>query len=350
MPPFRAPLERSVSTSRQFLVYGTDVRLRGAICDLAERTKRDLLQLIDQRDEWITPIVVNAQYPQANLPETPRAALNLAQTGFGLKLQLDLTIDLDVSQPEVRRELLRAILLEMMYRQRNQPARGHSLCPATRLAPRWNSAAAIRFRPGKVDRCSWERRWPRAKFLRLKNSCDPETSSLDAPSRSLFCAYSFALVELLTHTPDGRERLARFIADLPCASNDPMADLGLHFPELGNARPRGEGMELTDCTACGRSVFSITQCWKKRNRSWMRSLGPENFRRRSGKKVPPGRIPAVHSKCFFKVDSRPLQPGFEHLRDPRKSDLSAHRFTNMRELERCWRVAKRTESRSDWLA
>ena len=43
-----APPERSVSTSRQFLVYGADVRLRGAICDLAETTKRDVLQLIDQ--------------------------------------------------------------------------------------------------------------------------------------------------------------------------------------------------------------------------------------------------------------------------------------------------------------
>ena len=124
-----APLERSISTSRQFLVYGTDVRLRGAICDLAERTKRDVLQLIDQRDEWTTPIVVNAQYPQANSPETPRAALNFAQTGFGLKLQLDLTIDLDVSQPEVRRELLRSILLEMMYRRKTNLPAGTAYVP-----------------------------------------------------------------------------------------------------------------------------------------------------------------------------------------------------------------------------
>ena len=124
-----APPERSVSTSRQFLVYGTDVRLRGAICDLAERTKRDVLQLIDQRDEWTTPIVVNAQYPQANLPETPRAALSFAQTGFGLKLQLNLTIASDVSQTEVRRELLRAILLEMVYRRETNLSVGTAYVP-----------------------------------------------------------------------------------------------------------------------------------------------------------------------------------------------------------------------------
>ena len=90
--------------------------MRGAICDFGERTKRELLNLIGQRDGWTTPIVVNAQYTQANLPELPRLTVDLSQTGSGLKLQLDLVIDSEVSRPEIRRELLRALLLEMMYR------------------------------------------------------------------------------------------------------------------------------------------------------------------------------------------------------------------------------------------
>lgn len=229
-----APPERSVSTSRQFLVYGADVRLRGAICDLAETTKRDVLQLIDQRDEWTTPIVVNAQYPQANLPETPRAALSFAQTGFGLKLQLDLTIASDATQPEVRRVILRAILLEMMYRgETNLPA-GTAYVPP----PDWLLDGI----PPQQSEFDWGRLIdvlgapvtarkipPLEEFLRQR----PDL--LDAPGRSLHRAYSFALVELLLHEPEGRRRLTRFIADLPSASNDPMADLGAHFPELINA-------------------------------------------------------------------------------------------------------------------
>jgi hypothetical protein len=230
-----APPERSISISRQFLVYGTDVRVRGAICDLAERTKRDLLELIDWRDEWTTPIIVNAQYPQANLPETPRAALNFAQTGFGLKLQLDLTIDLAVSRPEIRRELLRALLLEIMYRRETSlPAGAAYVTPPTWLLdgipPRQSD-----FDRGKLINVLAA---PVAtgKFCPLKEFLRPrELSDLDAPSRFLYRAYSFALVELLVQTPDGRGRLARLIADLPFASNDPMADLGLHFPELSNA-------------------------------------------------------------------------------------------------------------------
>ena len=229
-----APPERSISTSRQFLVYGTDVRVRGAICDLAERTKRDLLELIDRRDEWTTPIIINAQYPQANLPERPRAALNFAQTGFGLKLQLDLTIDLAVSRPEIRRELLHAVLLDIMYRcESNLPAGAAYVAPPTWLLdgipPRQSDfdrgklidVLAAPVASGKIR--------PLKEFLRPQ-----ELSDLDAPSRFLDRAYSFALVELLVQTPDGRGRLARLIADLPFASNDPMADLGLHFPELSN--------------------------------------------------------------------------------------------------------------------
>lgn len=230
------PPERSVSTSRQFLVYGADVRLRGAICDLAERTKRDVLQLIDQRDEWTTPIVVNAQSPRANLPEMPRAALSFAQTGFGLKLQLDLTIASDVSQPQVRRELLHTILLEMMYRRETNLPAGTAYVPP----PDWLLDGI----PPRQSNLDWGRLVdvlgapvtarmipPLEEFLRPR-----KLSGLDdAPGRSLYRAYSFALVELLTHTSGGRRRLARFIADLPSTSNDPMADLGAHFPELSNA-------------------------------------------------------------------------------------------------------------------
>jgi len=231
-----APPERSVSSSRQFLVYGADVRLRGAICDLAERTKRDVLNLIAQRDEWTTPIVINAQYPQANLPERPRAALSFSQTGFGLKFQLDLTIVSDASQPEVRRELLRAILLEMMYRSKSNLAAGTTYVPPPDwlldgIRPQQSELDGGRMRAVLEASVTARKILPLAEFLRPR-----KLWGLDGPGRSLYEAYSFALVELLTHTPDGRGRLARFLADIPSASNDPMVNVGTHFPELSDAK------------------------------------------------------------------------------------------------------------------
>src|SRR3954469_7277926 len=125
--------ERSVSTSRQFVVYGGDVRLRGAICDVAERTKQNLLSLIGERDEWRLPIIINAELPQANFPEAPATHLRLAQSEAGLKLQLDLVIDADIKAAVVEREVLRALLLEMIFRDAGP------LRPGTKYAepPQW---------------------------------------------------------------------------------------------------------------------------------------------------------------------------------------------------------------------
>ena len=46
--------ERSVSTSHQFIIYGGDVTLRGAVSELAEQTKGNLLALLRQRNRWKT--------------------------------------------------------------------------------------------------------------------------------------------------------------------------------------------------------------------------------------------------------------------------------------------------------
>jgi hypothetical protein len=229
--PAAKPVEQSISTSRQFIVYGTDVGVRGAICDLAERTKHEVLSLLAQRDNWTTPIVINAQYPRANLPELPRLRVDLAQTGFGLKLQLDLVIDSAVSQPEIRRELLRALVLEMIYRaQPTIPAGTAYVSP-----PDWflegvpaqqSDLARDRMRAILAMPMSAKNVLPLEKFLAQR----PEL--LDAPARNIYRAYSFALVDLLSRAPDGPRRLAQLILDLPASSNDPMAELRSHFPGL----------------------------------------------------------------------------------------------------------------------
>jgi hypothetical protein len=223
--------EQSISTSRQFIVYGTKIAVRGAICDLAERTKRDLLALLDQRDAWTTPIVINAQYPQANLPELTKLAVNVSQTGFGLKLQLDLTLDSEISRPEVRRELLRALLLEMIYRgDSNIPAGTAYVSP-----PDWLLEGV----PGEqsdmpIDRVANLLALPIAAhtIMPLEKLLHQRPDLLDASGRLLYRAYSFALVDLLMHAPEGRSRLERYITSLRAASNDRVAELRKHFPGL----------------------------------------------------------------------------------------------------------------------
>ncbi len=230
-PASAAAVERSISTSRQFIVYGTNVTVRGAICDFGERTKRELLTLLGQRDGWTTPIVVNAQFAQANLPELPRLSVALGQTGFGLKLQLDLVIDSEVSRPEIRHELLRALVLEMMYR-------GHPTIPAGTAytsPPDWLlDGVPAEHSDLSRDRVTTILALPVAarNVLPLEKFLAQRPQLLEGPGQVLYRAYSFALVDLLSHEADGPGRLARFVADLPASSNDPLADLRLHFPGL----------------------------------------------------------------------------------------------------------------------
>jgi hypothetical protein len=223
--------DQSISTSRQFIVYGTDLALRGVICDFAERTKRELLSVLEERDDWKTAIVINAQYRQANLPELPRLGVALGQTGFGLKLQFDLVVDRGPDPPEIRRELLRALLLEMMYRGRpNIPAGAAYTSP-----PDWLLDGIPTEEPElSRDRLAHLMALPVAAkhVLPLEKFLAQRPELLDSAGRTLYRAYSLALVHLISRTPGGSRSLVRFIADLPNSSNNSMAELRSHFSGL----------------------------------------------------------------------------------------------------------------------
>ena len=232
-----APPERSVSTSRQFIVYGPDARLRGAICDIAERIKKDALALLRQPDGWKLPIVVNAQLAQANLPELPPARLNVSQTGFGLKLQLDLSIGAEVSAAAIERELLRAVFVELMYRSEPQTPAGITYVePPEWLVEGTLALASERDAPAIAERL--ETAIASGKVLPLREFLRQQPALLESPSRALYRAYAAAFVSTLTQQPGSRERLARYIADLPHAGNEPLADLQRHFPALGDSQDK----------------------------------------------------------------------------------------------------------------
>ncbi len=233
------PLPRSVSPSHQFIVYGTDAPVRGALCNAGERTKATLLALLQQPDHWKTPIIVNAQYPLANLPDVPRIALYFNQTGFGLKLQLDLVIGPDINGPAVERELLRAIILELMYRERP------NLPPGTTYVqpPDWLLDGVLASTPGR-DQSAFvnilKDLVTTKKLMSLQHFLSQRPGFLDSPSRKLFSACSYALISLFMNGPEGRPRLARYITDLPESPNDVAADLREHFPILGASEETAE--------------------------------------------------------------------------------------------------------------
>jgi hypothetical protein len=218
-------LERSISPSRQFVIYGGDTGLRGAISTLAERLKADVLGVLGQRDNWKTAAVINLQPRAANLPEVPASAVHISQTPSGLKLQLDLTISRELNPESLEREILRLILLEMIYRKQTGIASGETYVnPPPWLVEGLLALGPNGHRGSLVNVLNVSQRAPSLEeFLQQR----PEL--LDSASRAVYRAYSFALVQLVASDPN---QLGRYIDNLAFSTNDSLADLQKCFPRL----------------------------------------------------------------------------------------------------------------------
>jgi hypothetical protein len=198
------------------------------VSNLAERTKANLLRLLRQRDDWKTSLVVNLQPQQANLPELPPADLRFSQTGFGLKLQLDVTISQTMDVSLIERELLRAILLEMVYRKRSHIAAGTPFVEP----PDWLLDGILALAPGRDRGPLLNALATTEKPVPLENFLHQRPEVFDSAGRTLYRAYSFVLVQMLTAESDDPARMAHYILDLSEASSEPLTALRSHFPCL----------------------------------------------------------------------------------------------------------------------
>ncbi|HEV3149280.1 MAG TPA: hypothetical protein VGZ24_11580 [Chthoniobacterales bacterium] len=248
-----------MSPSQQFIIYGADGALRGAVSELAERTKANFLALLRRLDRWKTPVIINLQLSQADVPKIQPAALRFSQTGFGLKLQLDLTITQDVDGSLVERALLRAILLEIIYR--NQP----DIAPGTPYVqpPDWLLDGALALTPGRDRGPLVEALLLSEKIMPLEELLRPRSiSDLDSPARLLYRAYSFALVQFAGRC-NGRACAAGRLHRQSIASLHRSARR-FEGPVSGVRRRRARNLALKRGSAGRHSELSIARLCRNR--------------------------------------------------------------------------------------
>ena len=145
-----------------------------------------------------------------------------------MKLQLDLTIAQNLDASLMEREVLRAILLEMIYRKESD------IPPGVAFVNHRTGClmVCLRLPPDATARHLWKRFPCRKRKCRWKNSFDNVPSFSIRPVACSIAPVPFALVQLLVDGSEGRTRLARYIDSLPDASNDPVSDLKSRFPLL----------------------------------------------------------------------------------------------------------------------
>ena len=231
-------MPRSFSRSKQFVIYARDGAVRGGVGTLAEDTKSGLLNALNLRDEWRLPIVVDLRPPPPGLPDAlPPVRLSLAQTGAGMKIELDLLTGDAGRGTRIRDELVRTLLLELAYRDVNGTAGQSQTAPPPWLVEGFS--AYLENAEDGVTARMFAALLPTSEALPLQEFLAKNPAAMDSTSRGVYRAYSYNLVSLLLREMEGgRDGLLAFIHDLPKTPPAEALDgvaLIRHFPALASS-------------------------------------------------------------------------------------------------------------------
>src|SRR4051794_15712790 len=108
--------EQSVSRSKQFVVFSSDIRLRQRVASYADDLTGDVKQLLGGIGVGKTPIVITIERAATADGLAPQPVLRLVDTAAGQKIEIDIKIGADPAAVNLQKLILRALLLEYAYR------------------------------------------------------------------------------------------------------------------------------------------------------------------------------------------------------------------------------------------
>ncbi|MEQ1862420.1 MAG: hypothetical protein ABMA13_21080 [Chthoniobacteraceae bacterium] len=221
---------KSTSASKQFTVYCSDTALRARVSGFAEEVKRDVLDLLGERDRWRIPIVVTLE--AANAGGSSPVSLRLAQTPDGPTIQLGVSIGDDPAAVHLQKHLIRAVLIDFIHRD-HPPKSGEPYAEA----PWWIVAGAIekfRQRDLGVDADVFQRLIQMSKLPAVTDFIAGRGEELGRTAGAFDNACAVALLQLLLDQPGGRPGLVKLLRAWPDAQGDSIRALGRAFPALGH--------------------------------------------------------------------------------------------------------------------
>ena len=216
----------------QFVIFCGDAPLRRQVETLAKETRSEVCELIGERtDRGKIPIVISLK-PAAGRARPP-VVFQMIATPEGAKIEIDAEIGAEPAVVNLRRQIVRAVLLEIAYRDR-PPVRGGE---DYREAPWWLVDGAIeifRRRDLGVDSDLFRRLVGNNKMPPIAEFLGLRAGGLGATAQAIDAACAMGLVQLLIEQPNGRANLARLVHRWPETGGDPMAALAKDFPGLAD--------------------------------------------------------------------------------------------------------------------
>jgi hypothetical protein len=222
--------ERSDSASKQFSIYCEDVPLRMRVVSFVEEVKRDVLQMLGEREGWKAPIVITIERASPARGQEPAATVRLVESLPGFKVQIDVRIGRDPSAVNLQRQIVRAVLLEYAYREV-----GVQGGTEFRETPWWIIEGCVelsRQREHGPNSDIFQRLLATNKLPPLENFLMERPDELGSTVRALDRSLAACLVQLLAAQPDGRAGLARFVRAWPQSDGAPLTLLKKEFPAI----------------------------------------------------------------------------------------------------------------------
>ncbi len=225
---------RSVSSSGQFVIYCDNRDVRARVVGFVEDVKSEVLRVLREGDDWKFPTVVTIEPDTEPQAQSVPVRIQLVNTVAGPKIDVAVRVGDDPAKIFLQRHIVRAILLEMIYRER-PPVRG-----GERYAepPWWLSEGVlqgIRGRAGMRDPEIFRSIVNTEKFPPLEHILTRPPVQLDTAAGTVDRACALALVESLLRLPSGPANLGRFLRAWPDGAADPLTLLGRHFSALAQS-------------------------------------------------------------------------------------------------------------------
>lgn len=224
-----APLQRSVSSSQQFIVYHPDRALRSRLAQKGEDLKRHWLQRLRLTDDWKAPIII--QVLPVRRADSPRIRTALYESdGGAAKVQIDIYDAASFRSTDLDMEIYRALFLEFGYRNVTAKAgRSFHRPPAWLIEGLFEDVSA---REEGIDVRVYERLINEESAPKLEAFLKERPEMLDATSHAIYRAKALGLFRALLSSPDGTEHLVKYCTSLSSIDPGDSAELLKMFPTL----------------------------------------------------------------------------------------------------------------------
>lgn len=229
--------QKSISSSRQFIVYSSDANLRAQVANFAEEVKANTLQLLGETDSWKLPVLITLDRQGAAGEQAP-AQVSVYAGDAGYRVQIDVRIGHNPAEVNLQKHVVRALFLEFAYRAQPEAFRAGS---RYQEAPWWLVEGALmimRNRQNGVDAELFRKIVETNRIPPLEQFLAPRPEDFGgATAKAVDSACAMCLVQLLMEQPGGRENLVRLLRRLPEGNSDSVGSLLREFPALAQGGP-----------------------------------------------------------------------------------------------------------------